>query len=116
MCRFASMSFALRRLPMARPMMPFTGEPSAFWGRNCRLGQESGVTKQTAPGGIRERQYAEGRKLYKLIGKAVQPYLQAHVGGRAGLLMAEWFDPSTLQVFGSLRGAIGGSASDVSHP
>ncbi len=47
---------------------------------------------------------AEGRDLYELIAAAVQEYLQACVGG-AGLLVAEdaqWFDPSTLEVLGSL--------------
>ena len=48
---------------------------------------------------------AEARKLYDLIGEAVQTYLRACLGGAAGLLVAEdvhWFDPSTLEVLGSL--------------
>ena len=51
---------------------------------------------------------AEGRKLYELIAQAVGGYLLACVGGRAGLVVAEdvhWFDPSTLEVLGSLLGA-----------
>jgi class 3 adenylate cyclase/tetratricopeptide (TPR) repeat protein len=48
---------------------------------------------------------AEGRKLYGLISQAVQDYLLACVGERAGLVVAEdahWFDQSTLDVCGSL--------------
>jgi class 3 adenylate cyclase len=48
---------------------------------------------------------AEGRKLYELIAGAVQDYLLACLGGAAGLLVAEdvhWFDPSTIEVLGSL--------------
>ena len=48
---------------------------------------------------------AEGRKLYELIAQGVQAYLLACMGGSAGLVVAEdvhWFDPSTLEVLGSL--------------
>jgi class 3 adenylate cyclase len=48
---------------------------------------------------------AEGRKLYELIAEGVQTYLLACLGGGAGLVVAEdvhWFDPSTLEVLGSL--------------
>ena len=51
---------------------------------------------------------AEGRKLYELIAAAVQSYLLACLGDGPGLLVAEdvhWFDPSTLEVLGSLLGA-----------
>ena len=51
---------------------------------------------------------AEGRKLYELIVAAVQTYLLACLGEGPGLLVAEdvhWFDPSTLEVLGSLLGA-----------
>ena len=51
---------------------------------------------------------AEGRKLYELIAQAVQDYLLDCFRGAAGLLVAEdvhWFDPSTLEVLGSLLGA-----------
>ena len=51
---------------------------------------------------------AEGRKLYELIAEAVERYLLACLGGGAGLVVAEdvhWFDPSTLDVLGSLLGA-----------
>ena len=54
---------------------------------------------------------AEGRKLYDLIAQAVQAYLLACVGGGAGLVVAEdvhWFDPSTLEVLGSLLNAADG--------
>jgi class 3 adenylate cyclase/tetratricopeptide (TPR) repeat protein len=54
---------------------------------------------------------AEGHKLYELIAQAVQDYLLACVGGGAGLAVADdvqWFDPSTLEVLGSLLGAAGG--------
>jgi class 3 adenylate cyclase/tetratricopeptide (TPR) repeat protein len=54
---------------------------------------------------------AEGRKLYKLIAAGVQEYLLACVGDGAGLLIAEdvqWFDPSTLEVLGSLLTAAQG--------
>jgi hypothetical protein len=48
---------------------------------------------------------AEGRKLYGLIAEAVLTYLLTCFGHGAGLLVAEdlqWFDPSTLEVLGSL--------------
>ena len=51
---------------------------------------------------------AEGRTLYGLIVAAVQSYLLACLGQGPGLLVAEdvhWFDPSTLEVLGSLLGA-----------
>ena len=54
---------------------------------------------------------AEGRKLYELIAQAVQAYLLACVGDAAGLVVAEdvhWFDPSTLEVLGSLLNAADG--------
>ena len=54
---------------------------------------------------------AEGRKLYGLISQAVQDYLLACVGERAGLVVAEdahWFDRSTLDVCGSLLDAAAG--------
>ena len=54
---------------------------------------------------------AEGRKLYELIAEAVQTYLLACLGGGAGLVVAEdvhWFDPSTLEVLGSLLDAADG--------
>ena len=54
---------------------------------------------------------AEGRKLYGLIAEAVQRYLLAYLGGSPGLVVAEdlhWFDPSTLEVLGSLLDAAEG--------
>ena len=54
---------------------------------------------------------AEGRKLYDLIAQAVQTYLLACLGDAAGLVVAEdvhWFDPSTLEVLGSLLDAADG--------
>ncbi len=48
---------------------------------------------------------AEGRRLYELIKQAVQDYVLASVGDRAGLVIAEdahWFDPSTIEMLGSL--------------
>ena len=54
---------------------------------------------------------AEGRKLYGLIAEAVQTYLLACLGGGAGFVVAEdvhWFDPSTLEVLGSLLDAARG--------
>jgi class 3 adenylate cyclase len=51
---------------------------------------------------------AEGRKLYDLIGEAIQTYLLACLGSGAGLLVAEdvhWFDSSTMEVLGALLGA-----------
>ena len=54
---------------------------------------------------------AEGRKLYGLISQAVQDYLLACVGERAGLVVAEdahWFDRSTLDVCRSLLDAAAG--------
>ena len=53
----------------------------------------------------------EGRKLYELIAQAVQTYLLACLGNRVGLVLAEdvqWFDPSTLEILGSLLGASAG--------
>ncbi|MDT5105244.1 MAG: hypothetical protein QOI25_2757, partial [Mycobacterium sp.] len=53
---------------------------------------------------------AEGRKLFELIAGAVQSYLLASLGGGAGLVVAEdvhWFDPSTIEVLGSLLDADG---------
>jgi class 3 adenylate cyclase/tetratricopeptide (TPR) repeat protein len=50
---------------------------------------------------------AEARKLQELIAKEVHVYLQACLGERAALLVAEdlhWFDPSTLDVLGALLG------------
>ena len=61
---------------------------------------------------------AEGRKLYELIAEAVQTYLLACLGGGAGLVVAEdvhWFDPSTLEVLGSLLDAAEGSAAGGHH-
>lgn len=54
---------------------------------------------------------AEGRKLYRLIGQAVQDYLLACVGKGPGLLVVEdahWFDPSTLEILGSVLNAAAG--------
>jgi tetratricopeptide (TPR) repeat protein len=54
---------------------------------------------------------AEGRKLYQLIRQAVQDYLLAYLGESAGMVVAEdahWFDPSTVEVFGSLLDAAEG--------
>ncbi|HZA11851.1 MAG TPA: adenylate/guanylate cyclase domain-containing protein [Mycobacterium sp.] len=54
---------------------------------------------------------AEGRKLYELIAQAVQDYLLACVGDGAGLVVADdlqWFDPSTLEVIGSLLASASG--------
>ena len=51
---------------------------------------------------------AEGRKLYELIAEAVQDYLMVCFGGGAGLVVAEdvhWFDPSTMEVLGSVLDA-----------
>ena len=48
---------------------------------------------------------AQGQKLYELIAEAVQDYLMACFGTEPGLVVAEdvhWFDPSTLDVLGSL--------------
>src|SRR5262249_12068092 len=48
---------------------------------------------------------AEGRKLYELIAEAVREYLLACIGDGPGLIVAEdvhWFDPSTLEILGSL--------------
>jgi predicted ATPase len=53
----------------------------------------------------------EGRKLYDLIAQAVGGYLSACLGDAAGLVVAEdahWFDPSTLEVLGSLLDAARG--------
>jgi class 3 adenylate cyclase/tetratricopeptide (TPR) repeat protein len=53
---------------------------------------------------------AEGRKLYELVAEAVQTYLLACFDG-AGLVVAEdvhWFDPSTMELLGSLFGAAAG--------
>ena len=54
---------------------------------------------------------AEGRKLYELIAQAVGGYLSACLGDGAGLVVAEdvhWFDPSTMEVLGSLLDAARG--------
>jgi class 3 adenylate cyclase/tetratricopeptide (TPR) repeat protein len=54
---------------------------------------------------------AEGRKLYELIGEAVQTYLLACFNSGAGLVIAEdvhWFDSSTLEVLGALLDAAHG--------
>jgi class 3 adenylate cyclase/tetratricopeptide (TPR) repeat protein len=54
---------------------------------------------------------AEGRKLYELIGAAVQDYLLACFDGEPGLLIAEdlhWFDPSTVEALGALLHAAEG--------
>jgi predicted ATPase len=54
---------------------------------------------------------AEGRKLYERIAEAVQQYLLACAGGGPALVIAEdvhWFDPSTLEVLGSLLNAAEG--------
>ena len=48
---------------------------------------------------------AQGQKLYELIAEAVRDYLMACLGNAPGLVVAEdvhWFDPSTLDVLGSL--------------
>lgn len=48
---------------------------------------------------------AEGRKLYDLVVRAVSEYLLAIIGDGAGLVVAEdvqWFDPSTLEILGTL--------------
>jgi class 3 adenylate cyclase len=48
---------------------------------------------------------AEGHKLYEMISGAVQSYLLACFGNAPGLLMVEdvhWFDPSSMEVVGSL--------------
>jgi hypothetical protein len=50
----------------------------------------------------------EGRKLYELIGEAIRTYLLACFDSGAALLVAEdahWFDPSTIEVLGSLLDA-----------
>jgi class 3 adenylate cyclase/tetratricopeptide (TPR) repeat protein len=54
---------------------------------------------------------AQGRKLYELITEAVQTYLLACLGDGPALVVAEdvhWFDPSTLELLGSLLGAAQG--------
>lgn len=54
---------------------------------------------------------AEGRKLQELIAEAVCRYLLACFGGGPGLVVAEdvqWFDPSTIEVLGSLLATGGG--------
>ena len=54
---------------------------------------------------------AEGRKLYELIGQAVQDYLLACLGGSPGMVVVEdahWFDPSTIERVGSLLDAAEG--------
>ena len=54
---------------------------------------------------------AEGRKLYQLIGQAVQDYLLACVGESPGMVVVEdahWFDPSTIERVGSLLDAAEG--------
>jgi class 3 adenylate cyclase len=54
---------------------------------------------------------AEGRKLQQLISRAVCTYLLACLGGGPVLVVAEdvqWFDPSTIDVLGSLLSSGGG--------
>ena len=54
---------------------------------------------------------AEGRKLYQLIGQAVEDYLLACVGESPGMVVVEdahWFDPSTIERVGSLLDAAEG--------
>ena len=51
---------------------------------------------------------AEGHKLYDLIGQAVQSYLLSCIGERPGMVVVEdahWFDPSTIEIVGSLLAA-----------
>ncbi len=58
-----------------------------------------------------EQVAAEGRKLYDLIGHAVQSYLVACLAGGSGLVVAEdvhWFDSSTREVLGTLLDGAGG--------
>jgi class 3 adenylate cyclase/tetratricopeptide (TPR) repeat protein len=55
--------------------------------------------------------HAEGRKLYELIAQEVRTYLLACLGDTPGLVVAEdvhWFDPSTIEVLGSLLNAADG--------
>jgi class 3 adenylate cyclase len=52
-----------------------------------------------------------GAALYEMIATAVQDYLLACLDDRPGLLVAEdvhWFDPSTIEVLGSMLGAADG--------
>ncbi len=54
---------------------------------------------------------AEGAALYEMIAAAVQDYLLACLDDRPGLLVVEdvhWFDPSTIEVLGSLLRAADG--------
>jgi class 3 adenylate cyclase len=54
---------------------------------------------------------AEGRKLYQLIGQAVQDYLLACLGESPCMVMVEdahWFDPTTIESVGSLLDAAEG--------
>ncbi len=54
---------------------------------------------------------AEGRKLYQVIGQAVQDYLLACLGDSPGMVVVEdahWFDPSTIERLGSLLAAADG--------
>lgn len=54
---------------------------------------------------------ADGAALYEMIAAAVQDYLLACLDDRPGLLVVEdvhWFDPSTMEVLGSLLGAADG--------
>ena len=54
---------------------------------------------------------AKGRQLYELVGAAVENYLLACVGDRVGVLVADdvhWFDPSTVEMLGSLLDAAAG--------
>ncbi len=54
---------------------------------------------------------AEGRKLYQLIGQAVQDYLLACLGESPGMVVVEdahWFDPSTIERVGALLDAAEG--------
>jgi class 3 adenylate cyclase len=54
---------------------------------------------------------AEGRKLYQLIGQAVQDYILACIGASAGTVVfedAHWYDPSTIEMLESLLDAADG--------
>lgn len=54
---------------------------------------------------------ADGAALYEMIAAAVQDYLLACLNDRPGLLVVEdvhWFDPSTMEVLGSLLAAADG--------
>jgi class 3 adenylate cyclase len=54
---------------------------------------------------------AEGQKLYGMVSAAVVAYLSSCLGATPALLVAEdahWFDPSTMEVLGSLLATAGG--------